>query len=194
MQPEHKETIDRHQGLGQINIRKRQAPVRKDYESDPKRAWIIDSARTSSDQIDANHPIHGHVVFGTGIPASQAVSVHKAVGGESDFPCPGEILAAAIASCLDTSTRMIANLLGINLKYLAVKVDLGVDIRGTLMMEKSVPVGFQRVNISYDLKTSDDVKDGQLETLMKAAERSCVILETLRNPPNINLVRNSQIE
>ncbi|MBZ0218598.1 MAG: OsmC family protein [Fimbriimonadaceae bacterium] len=174
----------------QITVRDRQAPVRKLYESDPKRAWTVDSARTSSEHIHADHPIHGHVIFGTGVPASQPISVHRAVGGESDFPCPGETLAAAIAACLDTATRMVANLLDIRLERLQVTVDLGVDVRGTLMMGSNVPVGFQKVDISYELKAADDVTDAQLATLMKVAERSCVILETLRNPPDINVVRN----
>lgn len=190
MQTEHKNVIDHHINGETITIRGRQAPLRAQYSDHPDHAWIIDRATTTSGMIHPNHPIHGHVVFGDAIPASQPVSAHKALGGESDFPCPGEILAAAIASCLDTSTRMIANILGITLEHLAVTVDLGVDVRGTLMMEQKVPVGFQTVDITCDLTPTKEITDAQISMLMNAAERSCVILQTLRHPPAISMSRN----
>ena len=191
MHANHKDIIETHRQQGQTSIRDRQVPLRAQYEKDPKTAWIIDSARASSEQVDPNHPVHGHVVFGTGIPASQAISAHQAVGGQNDFPCSGEVLAAAVASCLDVSTRLVANILGIKLQHLEVTVDLGIDVRGTLMMDRTVPVGFQQVDISYNLKAADDVTEEQLQTLMTAAERSCVILETLKNPPNISVQRKA---
>ncbi|WP_169545793.1 OsmC family protein [Sneathiella aquimaris] len=191
MLADHKNIIETHRQHGQNSVRRLQAPLREEYEKDPNAAWIIDSARASSDQVNPNYPVHGHVVFGTGVPASQAISAHKAVGGESDFPCPGEALAAAIASCLDISTRMVANLLGIKLLHLEVTVDLGIDVRGTLMMDRTVPVGFQQVDIAYNLKAANDVTEEQLQTLMTAAERSCVILETVKNPPRISVQRNA---
>ncbi len=79
----------------QLSIFDRQLPLRKHYHRTPDAAWVYDHARTVDAQIPANHPLHGHVVCGEGIPVDIPISVHKAVGGESDFPCPGEILAAA---------------------------------------------------------------------------------------------------
>ena len=191
MEQAHKTVVDSHMSGDKYDIRSLQKPLREQYEADPDTAWIIDSAVTSSSEIDPNHPIHGHVIFGTGIPASQAISTHHALGGLSDFPCPGELLAAAIASCLDTSTRMIANILHIKLQHLEIKVALGVDVRGTLMMQKNVPVGFQKLEISYNVSAADNVTDEQLRMLMSAAERSCVVLQTLRHPPQATLVRIS---
>jgi uncharacterized OsmC-like protein len=62
------------------------------------------------------------------------------------------------------------------------------------MMGNNVPVGFQKVDISYDLRAAGDVTDAQLATLMKAAERSCVILQTLRHPPDITVARNPHLD
>ncbi|WP_057460920.1 OsmC family protein [Pseudovibrio sp. POLY-S9] len=126
---------------------------------------------------------------GVDVPIDLPISVHKAVGGESDFPCPGEILAAALASCLDTAIRMIANLMKMELKNLEVKVSLGADVRGTLMMNDQIPVGFQSVHVEVDIKTSSDVPDKSLAVLLNAAEKSCVILQTLRNPPKLLVSR-----
>jgi hypothetical protein len=103
-----------------ISVNERQAPLRDIYAGDPDEAWVIDSASTSLHKVPAAQPLYTHVTFGTGLPADLTVGVHKAVGGESDFPNPGEIFATAIASCLDSATRMIANRLDIRLDHLEV--------------------------------------------------------------------------
>jgi len=47
--------------------------------------------------------------------------------------CPGEVLAAALASCLDKAIRMIANLKDLKLSRREVHASFGADVRGTLM-------------------------------------------------------------
>jgi len=174
---------------GKINMRHRHAPIRAQYEEAPDAAWVIDHARTTDAKITPSHPIHAHVTCGEGIPVDIPVSVHRAVGGESDFPCPGEILAAALASCLDTAIRIIANIMGVKLAKLEVQVSLGADVRGTLRMGENIPVGFQTAQIKVDIKTEYDLAEAQLNALLNAAERSCVILQTLRAPPMVTIER-----
>ncbi|MEP3783313.1 MAG: OsmC family protein [Ascidiaceihabitans sp.] len=170
-----------------ISIFDRQLPLRKHYYGAPDAAWVFDHARTVDTQVPADHPIHGHVICGEAIPLDIPVSVHKAVGGESDFPCPGELLAAALASCLDTAIRMIANLKEIKLRHLEVQVSLGADVRGALMTGEDVPVGFQTAHMKVDLTTEFDLSEPHLNALIDAAERSCVILQTLRAPPTVEI-------
>jgi uncharacterized OsmC-like protein len=172
-----------------LSILDRQLPLRRRYHGAPDAAWVHDHARTVDAQVPAKHSIHAHVVCGEGIPVDIPVSVHKAVGGESDFPCPGEILAAALASCLDTAIRMIANLKGITLHHLEVQVSFGAGVRGTLMTGDNVPVGFQTAHMKVDLKTACGLSKPHLNALIDAAERSCVILQTLRAPPAVQLER-----
>ncbi|MCD9149035.1 OsmC family protein [Pseudophaeobacter flagellatus] len=174
----------------QTNIFNRQLPLRKLYHDTPDAAWVYDHATTVDVQVPADHPIHGHVVCGEGVPLDIPVSVHKAVGGESDFPCPGELLAAALASCLDTAIRMIANLKEIKLSHLEVRVSLGADVRGALMTGDGVPVGFQNAHMKVNLKTECDLSKPHLNALIDAAERSCVILQTLRAPPTVQIERS----
>ncbi|MEP4198531.1 MAG: OsmC family protein [Aliishimia sp.] len=171
------------------SIFERQLPLRKRYLGTPDAAWVHDHARTVDTQVPADHPIHGHVVCGEAIPLDIPVCVHKAVGGESDFPCPGELLAAALASCLDTAIRMIANLKKIKLSHLEVQVSLGADVRGALMTGEDVPVGFQTAHMKVDLATECELSEPHLDALIDAAERSCVILQTLRAPPTVKVER-----
>jgi len=189
MNPKHLSRITSFTDAGLIGALERQMPLRARYQNSPDAAWVQDHARTSDVEVPANHPIHAHVVCGEGLPVDIPVSVHKAVGGESDFPCPGEILAAALASCLDTAIRMIANLKGIELTHLQVHVRFGADVRGTLMTGDNVPVGFQTAHMKVDLKTACGMSKPNLNALIDAAERSCVILQTLRAPPTIQIER-----
>ncbi|WP_298852022.1 OsmC family protein [uncultured Ruegeria sp.] len=173
--------------LDGASIASRQQPLRALYHQAPENAQISDHAATGSREIAADNPLYTSVTVGTGLPTDLKIGVHKAVGGESDYPVPGKIFAAAIASCLDSATRMIANLLGISLTKLEVRVSVHVDVRGTLMVDKSVPVGFQAVDVSIDIEGAKGVSQDQIDHLLKLAERSCVVLQTLQAPPEIRV-------
>ena len=120
-----------------------------------------------------------------GCGATLPVGVHSALGGVHDAPTPGDILCAALAACQDSSVRMVANLLGVELEFLEVSVAGDVDVRGAMMVDRTVPVGFQamRCNVQMRVKAGTDPRlVGKLEA---AAEQSCVVLQTLRAPPRI---------
>ena len=173
-----------------IDMKQRQAPLRRRYVEQPHEAVIIDAARTSSRKVEADRPIHGEVLIGDETLSPVATGIHRAIGGDSDLPNPGEVLAAALASCLDGSIRIIANLMGVHLAGLEVAVAARVDVRGTLMVDRSVSVGFQdlKVDVKIDAPGVDAAK---IDYLLKAAEQSCVVLQTLRNPPAVTVALNT---
>ena len=113
------------------------------------------------------------------------VGVHQAVGGPHDAPTPGDILCAALAACQDSTLRMIANILGIELDYLKVTVNANVDVRGTLAMSRRVPVGFQNIDCNVQMKAKPGTPDALIKQLQAAALESCVIQQTLKNPPPV---------
>jgi uncharacterized OsmC-like protein len=172
-----------------FDIAARQAPLRELYAKDPSAAWIIDKGATASKTISPNQPLYGSLSVGEGHDTELTVGVHKAVGGKSDAANPGELLAAAVAACMDSATRMIANILGIQLTRLNVSVEAGLDVRGTLQIDLSVPAGFQEIEIFIDIAAEEGVTEAQLEMLLNAAERSCVLVQTLRRPPEVRLTR-----
>ena len=61
-----------------------------------------------------------------------------------------------------------------------------LDFRGTLAVDKGVPVGFKAVRLKFDLDA--DADPDQLATLRKLTERYCVIYQTLKNPPALEVV------
>ena len=172
-----------------VDMRVRQAPLREAYAGLPSAAQIIDHATTRSDRIQASQPLYGEVEFGDPGRTRLPISLHQGVGGQSDLPVPGELFCAALASCLDSSIRVISNMLGVKLKTLEVHVEAGVDLRGTLRMDAAVPVAFQSLEIAATIIPEGEVPAAQLDAILAAAEQSCVILQTLRAAPQITLAR-----
>ena len=159
-------------------VQQRQSPLRDRYRSVPAEAWITDSAETVN--ACGGDPFHGAVVPANG-DASLRFGIHRAVGGFHDYPNPGDLLSAALAACFDSTLRMLADHLGIRLESLEVKVDAECDVRGCLLVERTVPVGFQRMRCRVRLQPKDDVDEETVQMLVAAAEKSCVVLQTLRN-------------
>ena len=114
------------------------------------------------------------------------IGVHKAVGGDHDFPNPGDLLCASLASCFESTIRMISNKLGIELIETKIKANAQIDVRGTLMIGKSVPVGFQSMHIEA-LIIAKNANEKRLETLIKGAKYSCIVYQTIKQGTPITL-------
>lgn len=103
------------------------------------------------------------------------------MGGDHDLPNPGDLLSAALAACLDSTIRIIADRNGVVLDHLVVDVRSEVDVRGTHMVDTSVPVGFQGITCDICARAADGTDPALVRKIVVAAERSCVNLQTLRN-------------
>lgn len=165
------------------NVHEAQAGLRAQYKTDPTLALVTDSARTRS--IDPADPFHSLVLPMAGGSTEVPVGVHRAVGGPYDAPCPGDLLCAALAACQDSSIRLVANGLGVELTSLEVHVQATVDVRGALGMHKDVPVGFQSISCDIHLQAKAGTPTELLDKLRVAAERCCVVMQTLQAPPPV---------
>ena len=166
-----------------VSMADRHQPLTDLYQREPAQAMISDSATTNSDAVASEDPLHTSVsTAGHEIP----IGVHPAVGGDGDAPVPGELLAAALASCLDSTLRIIANRLDIKLRRLSVSATGQVDVRGTLMVSPDVPVAFQGFKLAVDIEAQPDTPPAMLKALLNAAESSCVVMQTLRNGVDVS--------
>ncbi len=158
-----------------------QKPLKAQYNQEPELAMVIDHAKTSGDI--ASDPFHSRVEPMDGCGVSVSVGVHAAIGGKHDAPTPGDLLCAALAACQDSAIRMVANLMNIELLDLEVKVLATADVRGTLMMDRNVPVGFQAMKCEVKMKVKEGTQPRQLERLQVVAKECCVVQQTLKSPP-----------
>jgi uncharacterized OsmC-like protein len=161
-----------------------QKPLRAQYKQEPELAMVIDHAKTTGDI--ASDPFHSNVEPMDGCGVSVPVGVHAAVGGKHDAPTPGDLLCAALAACQDSTIRMVANLMNIELIDLEVRVTATADVRGALMMDRSVPVGFQAIKCEVNMKVEEGTQPRQLELLQNAAKACCVVQQTLKSPPAVD--------
>lgn len=175
-------------------IKERQQPLMAIYVEDPEAAWVTDMAIIEGKDLE--DPLHTSVSINEELRVDFPIGVHRAVGGHHDLPNSGDMLCAALASCFDTALRMIANRLHITLIKTRTIATANVDVRGTLMVDKDVPVGFQSMGLDIEITVPNSVPVEMAEKLVKAAERSCIVLQTLlRGTPvhvNSTITRSDQ--
>jgi uncharacterized OsmC-like protein len=56
-----------------------------------------------------------------------------------------------------------------------------MDLRGTLAMDREVPVGFSNIRCEARVTVKDDGRPERARRLLENAERYCVVLNTLRH-------------
>jgi uncharacterized OsmC-like protein len=161
-----------------VDIRARQAPIRQRYLDDPDGAPEI--LRVKGGSGDLADPLHC-VVSPASLPDAVFRSgAHAAVGGDGDVPCSADLLLAALAACQETTLRMVAANMGIDLEELEVSVEADWDPRGTLAMGKEFPIGLTAVRAHTRVVVRGDERGERAERLLRSAERYCVILQTLQ--------------
>jgi len=57
-----------------------------------------------------------------------------------------------------------------------------------LGVDRSVPVGFRSIRLSFELESDATAED--LDALVAATERYCVVLQTLAHAPELSLARS----
>jgi uncharacterized OsmC-like protein len=170
--------------LNKIKIRanksevyKRQMELHKVYVTNPNQALIVDASVVIGQNL--SDPFRTEVLINSELKVPLKVGVHRAVGGDHDYPNPGDILCAALAACFESTLRMIAGRLEIELFETKIEVTANIDVRGTLIIDKSVPVGFQSMHIAMEIGARN-ISDQMIHTLVNATKRSCVVYQTLK--------------
>jgi uncharacterized OsmC-like protein len=158
-------------------LRAMQAPLKDRYRQDHGSALVTLRARGNlGDEITCR------------VDAAQAVveaGLHPATGGSGAAACSGDMLLQALVACAGVTMQAVATALGIELRGGNISAEGDLDFRGTLGVAKDAAVGFKSIRLHFDLDTAASPE--QLTTLMKLTERYCVVYQTLRQPPGIQL-------
>lgn len=81
--------------------------------------------------------------------------------------------------------KAVATALAIPVKSGTVKAEGDLDFRGTLGVAKEAPVGFREIRRRFELDT--DAPQDKLDQLLKLTERYCVVYQTIRNGPPVDI-------
>ncbi|MCF8246686.1 MAG: OsmC family protein [Saprospiraceae bacterium] len=158
-------------------VHRRQMELNKLYAANPNQALIVDSAVVIGQNL--SDPFRTEVLINSEFKVPMKVGVHRAVGGDHDYPNPGDILCASLAACVESTLRMIASRLEIELFETKIEVTASIDVRGTLIIDRAVPVGFQSMHIAMEIGARN-ISDKMIHTLVNATKRSCVVYQTLK--------------
>jgi uncharacterized OsmC-like protein len=79
---------------------------------------------------------------------------------------------------------MVATAMGIVTERIEVIVTGELDLRGTLGVSKEVPVGFEHIQVRFEIDAPEATPD-QLSALREKTEQYCVVMQTLTKPPLI---------
>ena len=158
-------------------LRALQAPIKDQYRSDPDKAVITLKAQgTLDDQHIACKVETGRALAVAGL--------HPATGGSGAELCSGDMLLEALVACAGVTLKAVATALEIDLRHGAVKAEGDLDFRGTLGVDKTAPVGFKNIRLSFEVDT--DAPQEKIDQLLKLTERYCVVFQTINTKPNLS--------
>jgi uncharacterized OsmC-like protein len=164
--------------MNSVDLRSIQAPLKERYRQDPDSAAVVTVARSvPSDPSDPQHCAVAPEAFPEVVLRS---GLHPAAGGAGDVPCSGDILAAALVICEESTIRSVAANMGIALESVQVEARIHWDFRGTMGVDRTVPVGATRIELHSQVKVKDGVDEERARRLLQSAERYCATLQTLR--------------
>ena len=81
---------------------------------------------------------------------------------------------------------MVAAALGLELARAEVTVEGDLDLAGTLGISREARVGFEAIRLRFDVDAPGASAE-QLESLREKTERYCVVMQTLLDPPPIEV-------
>jgi uncharacterized OsmC-like protein len=157
-------------------LRELQAPLKAKYRDEPGAALI--TLRAKGDLAEG--AIACKVETGRALVEA---GLHPATGGSGLEACSGDMLLEALVACAGVTLKAVATALEFRLDGGSVKAEGDLDFRGTLGVDRTAPVGFRAIRLAFELDT--DEPQERIDTLLKLTERYCVVLQTLRNPPEI---------
>ncbi|HML14309.1 MAG TPA: OsmC family protein [Xanthobacteraceae bacterium] len=159
-------------------LRAMQGPIKDRYKADPQAAVITLKARGTLD--DAN--IACKVETGRALAVA---GLHPATGGSGLELCSGDMLLEALVACAGVTLKAVSTALDVPLRAATVAAEGDLDFRGTLGVAKDAPVGFRTIRLSFTVDT--DAPQEKLDQVLKLTERYCVVYQTIRNGPPVEI-------
>src|ERR1700732_11859 len=164
--------------MDSAGLRALQAPIKDRYKTSPEAAVITLKAKGALDDSNISCKVE------TG-RALAVAGLHPATGGSGMAVCSGDMLLEALVACAGVTLKAVSTALDIPLKSANVFAEGDLDFRGTLGVAKDAPVGFAQIRLRFDIDT--DAPQDKLDQLLKLTERYCVVYQTIRSGPPVQV-------
>ena len=113
--------------------------------------------------------------------------LHPNAGGDGTQACSAELLLQALVTCAGTTLAAVSISMGLQISQALVSAKGWLDFRGTMGVDRSVPVGFTSVEMLFRIDTQAD--ETSVRKLIELTERYCVIYQTLIASTPVTSVR-----
>ena len=167
-------------------LRERQSELKRQYREQPETALITSAVQSVTEEGQDPRRVRIAVDGPSGVVLE--VAAHPGVGGFDDLACSGDVFLASIAACQELTLRLVAAALNLPIHKLDVRLEGDWDARGTLGVLKDAPIGFTDLRLSIDLETEGATD--RIERLLKSAEHFCVVGQTLKDAPELEITAN----
>jgi uncharacterized OsmC-like protein len=161
-----------------VGLRTLQTPIKERYRIDPKAAFITLKASGTLDDTNIACKVE------TGRTLAVA-GLHPATGGSGLELCSGDMLLEGLVACAGVTLKAVATAIEVPLKSGRVSAEGDLDFRGTLGVARDAPVGFAQIRLSFEIDT--DAPQAKLDQLIKLTERYCVVYQTIKSGPSVEI-------
>jgi len=163
-------------------LRELQSPLKDMYRADAEAAHIPTAA-------------HGEYEFATGritatidgFAGPVRAGLHPAAAGSELDACSADLLLQAVLGCAGVTFRSVATAMGVEIRDAKLSAAGWWDARGTLGVDRDVPVGVQDIVVTIAVDT--DADEERLARMARTTEKYCVVAQTLAVTPSFEVVR-----
>ena len=154
-------------------LRSLQLPVKQRYQECPQAAQVVMKVTGEVDFQRLGCRISLPANDGRWILAG----LHPAAGGNGTMACSGELLLQALVSCAGTTLAAVATSMELPIHRATLTASGTMDFRGTMGVDRSVPVGLTDIQLAFQLDTQ--APEETIAKLLQLTERYCVVFRTL---------------
>lgn len=169
--------------MNATRLSRQQDPLKQLYREQPDQAVLemhalgeVDFESLTCRLLSADSP-SGEPVAG----------LHPKAGGEGRTQCSGDLLLQSLVACSGVTLAAVATSMGLRIQSAQVEALGTMDFRGTLAVDRSVPIGLTSVIVTISLQSDED--DDRLNKLIQLTERYCVVLQTLKSGVSVTCCR-----
>lgn len=155
-----------------------QTPIKEQYKETPEAALI--TLRSESNGAEG---VACKLETSKGMIEA---GLHPATGGDGTQACSGDMLLEALTACAGVTLKAVATAFGVELTRSRISAEGDLDFRGTLGVAKDAPVGFRDIRLTFDIDA--DAPAETLAKIVQLTERYCVVLQTIQQKPNIEVI------
>jgi uncharacterized OsmC-like protein len=146
-----------------------QAPLKQKYKANPEKAMLTltSEGKMAADMCCTLTTAQSKITAG----------LHPAAGGKEGTTSPVSLLLSSLVTCFGVTMGAISTHMGFPIRNGTIRAEGDLDLRGTLGIEDTAPVGLLKARLCIELDTDESEENTNI--LIEAAKKYAVVYQTL---------------